>query len=571
MVALAVVNPLPQFFELDGDPLDNGAVFFGTVGGNPVTSPATTVTWDDGTPVSQPATTKNGYFFHAGRPSVIKVDGDYSMLVRDKRGRVVFYLPNSAEVGNAAALQQLILGFIADLANALDPNKGAALVGFKYGLAYPADTVGDALNKALRRVAVIGTGIAATDNVNLQAAITAASDYQTIELFGTFTISVAITVKPKLKLLGNGCTIMFTNVGANLFQYLVGTPIGFPGRIVFEHIYMVGPGNTGNCAAIKIDANSPFILIQDCYIRSFKNGIFLRDTYCSKIVDTHVVDTEFGIQLFRECHATILQNCFVETCTIAALAVNYGGGAGTGPSHNVQVIGGAYQTSTHGIWIEQALEFHTTDVYHEGNTNLDYRIGVADAGAYLRACYNVVIDHSMSTSPVATSGKNIVIEHSVSVTLRSMAWDNGSPTATPHVETDTFCGTVWVDYQRLNNATTPFNFLDPVRVVVSNNGRVRYPSGMTSAIEFGSFATKLGRINQGLVPVSGRNALTIESLVQDLQIRAAEIIRFQRQSDGALVAAIDCTTGALPTASPGAGSKQIWVDTAASNVLKIAL
>lgn len=138
MAALTVVNPIPQFFELDGDPLDGGKLYFGVANQNPETSPIP-VYWDAaGTiPAAQPVRTSNGYPARAGAPAVLYASTDYSLLVRDKRGRVVFFASNSADFGGSATLGS-------DLANTTDPAKGPALVGFGR-LNYPADTVGGAV------------------------------------------------------------------------------------------------------------------------------------------------------------------------------------------------------------------------------------------------------------------------------------------------------------------------------------------------------------------------------------------------------------------------------------------
>lgn len=113
--------PYPQFFDLDGSPLDGGSVYFGLQNQNPETSPIT-VYWDAaGTqPASQPITTLNGYTVRAGTPARLYVGTEYSISVRNKFGQIVYSNLNSADFDAAS--------FVRDLANGTDPLKGVALV-----------------------------------------------------------------------------------------------------------------------------------------------------------------------------------------------------------------------------------------------------------------------------------------------------------------------------------------------------------------------------------------------------------------------------------------------------------
>lgn len=135
-MALAVLNPVPNFFDLDGTPLSDGFLYFGTANQNPVTVP-TTVYWDAaGTqPVAQPVRTVNGFPSRTGSPAIIYASSDFSLLVLNKRGQSVLYGANSADFGNGASIAataaaQVVL-LRTDLANFSDPTKGDLLIGAK--------------------------------------------------------------------------------------------------------------------------------------------------------------------------------------------------------------------------------------------------------------------------------------------------------------------------------------------------------------------------------------------------------------------------------------------------------
>jgi hypothetical protein len=137
MTASAIQSPLPQFFDNDGKPLDSGRLYFGVVSGNPETSPIT-VYWDAAQtqPAAQPVRTINGYTARSGTPAPVYSSVDYSLTVKDKRGRQVLYSQNSASL--AVALASPSAG------------NGPALVGYQRPESGAiAETVETALDKQL--------------------------------------------------------------------------------------------------------------------------------------------------------------------------------------------------------------------------------------------------------------------------------------------------------------------------------------------------------------------------------------------------------------------------------------
>lgn len=139
---LAVDTPFRQFFDLSGNPLQGGSIYFGTAGQNPETNPVT-VYWDAaGTqPAAQPIRTSNGYPLRSGSPALLYVSGDVSITVRDKKGRVVVSAPSSASYNNDQVLQTQLDGF----SSYTDAAKGAALSGFNPTLNYAVRTLGKSL------------------------------------------------------------------------------------------------------------------------------------------------------------------------------------------------------------------------------------------------------------------------------------------------------------------------------------------------------------------------------------------------------------------------------------------
>jgi hypothetical protein len=106
MSALSVEPPYPAFADADGQPLDDGYIWIGTVNLNPITNPIVAY-WDDALTITavQPIRTSGGYPVYQGTPSRIYTNGDYSIQVQNKNGVVVYTsLNGNAFPGSAGNL-----------------------------------------------------------------------------------------------------------------------------------------------------------------------------------------------------------------------------------------------------------------------------------------------------------------------------------------------------------------------------------------------------------------------------------------------------------------------------------
>ena len=91
MSALRIQPPYPAFAGADGLPLENGYIWVGTVNLNPQTNPIS-VYWDSALTIqaAQPIRTLNGYPVYQGTPARFYVGSDYSILVQDSKGSLVY-------------------------------------------------------------------------------------------------------------------------------------------------------------------------------------------------------------------------------------------------------------------------------------------------------------------------------------------------------------------------------------------------------------------------------------------------------------------------------------------------
>jgi hypothetical protein len=123
-------QPVMYFNDLDGSPLDNGSLYFGTVNLNPETSPII-VYWDAALTqiAAQPVRTSNGRPVRNGTIAALFAGSDFSLTVKNKSGSLVYYAPKSADVYSAftqsllaapdAATARTVLGAVAKIGDTM--------------------------------------------------------------------------------------------------------------------------------------------------------------------------------------------------------------------------------------------------------------------------------------------------------------------------------------------------------------------------------------------------------------------------------------------------------------------
>jgi hypothetical protein len=86
-----VFPPFPLYSDINGEPLENGYIYVGDIDSNPEVNPIP-VFWDSELtiPAAQPIRTLSGYPVRDGSPAKIFVDGEYSMIVKNKNNTLVY-------------------------------------------------------------------------------------------------------------------------------------------------------------------------------------------------------------------------------------------------------------------------------------------------------------------------------------------------------------------------------------------------------------------------------------------------------------------------------------------------
>jgi len=158
---IQVNNPYPQFFDADGDPLDNGKVYFGVADLDPRTNPKAVYSDYAGTtPVAQPVRTQNGYLVNgAGTPISVYVDGDHSIATYTSADVLLWSAPDSTQYNIEQRSQNIV--------TPLENSNGSSLIGFiQSGTGAVPRTVQD---KIRERVSVADFGILPDGVTNWEA------------------------------------------------------------------------------------------------------------------------------------------------------------------------------------------------------------------------------------------------------------------------------------------------------------------------------------------------------------------------------------------------------------------
>ena len=199
MSALSINPPFPVFPDLDGQPLEDGYIWIGVAGLNPITNPIV-VYWDAALtiPAALPVRTIGGFPARAGSPARLYANSDYSIQVQNKNGSVTYSSPNATDI-----ISSELVTFIQAGAGAVQRTVQSKL----------RDTV------SVKDFGAVGDGVA-DDTAAIQAAIDSGADsvfFPQGTYYTTGTVSIAspgvvmFADDPTASVIkGNGSNILFS-------------------------------------------------------------------------------------------------------------------------------------------------------------------------------------------------------------------------------------------------------------------------------------------------------------------------------------------------------------------------
>ena len=91
MSVTSVPSPYPAFADIDGQPLENGYIWIGAAGLQPIGNPIN-VYWNAAQTIAAtlPIRTLGGYPMNNGTPARLFVGSDYSIQVQNRNGSVIY-------------------------------------------------------------------------------------------------------------------------------------------------------------------------------------------------------------------------------------------------------------------------------------------------------------------------------------------------------------------------------------------------------------------------------------------------------------------------------------------------
>lgn len=91
MSVISIPSPYPAFADIDGQPLENGYIWIGVAGLQPIGNPIN-VYWNAAQTIAAtlPIRTLGGYPMNNGTPARLFAGGDYSIQVQNRNGSVIY-------------------------------------------------------------------------------------------------------------------------------------------------------------------------------------------------------------------------------------------------------------------------------------------------------------------------------------------------------------------------------------------------------------------------------------------------------------------------------------------------
>lgn len=295
--------PFPQFYDLDGSPLDAGYIYIGVVNQNPETQPVQAY-WDvAGTqPAPQPIRTTNGFPVRNGNIAQVYVVSDYSLTVRDKKRSLVFYQPVNSGLQSllASAVGAAMIGY-------LQPNTGAVVTNVAQVL---SEDVSVMRFMTAAQIADTKLSIPLIDQTAaFQAAIDSGVKFIHVPV-GKYRIESTIRLRDGTKIIGagalqsNATTIYFTkNDGTHCFDSdpaLFLSAVHMEGMEIFNSVNAAGNVATGDAFHLfGLTNNSSF---RDLAIRNFGGSGFAIGKQTTTPGDQ------------TACQNVLFEQCFIISC-----------------------------------------------------------------------------------------------------------------------------------------------------------------------------------------------------------------------------------------------------------------
>ena len=290
MPATSIQSPFPIFTDIDGQPLEQGQVWLGTAGNNPISSPITAY-WDAALTqvVTQPVTTRGGYPLNGTAVGRLYVNADFSILVRNRRGYDVLSALSATE------------RFDSSLVTFVQAGLGAVV---RTAQAKMRDIV------SVKDFGAVGDGVA-DDTAAIQAALTASDGVYVPP--GTYKITSTLAMKRGNRIFGDDFAV--TNL---VFWDCDGIQIPQGINVTtFEKLDLSSVSSTGVAdpksrigiwsKGVSGTINS-WVTVRDCNLRGWATCVSLNYTWNSVLDNVGTGFCTYGVVLFGQSVNNAISN-----------------------------------------------------------------------------------------------------------------------------------------------------------------------------------------------------------------------------------------------------------------------
>ena len=337
------IIPANQIFQdIDGQPLENGYIYLGTAGLEPIANPIS-LYWDAAlaVPATQPIRTTAGFPVNAGSPSRIYVDAtDYSLLVSDKNNATIVSSLNNA-----------------------DRISGSNIIVKSVGASSVNRTLASKLSDSVSVKDFGATGDGVTDD---SAAIQLAIDSQAKRILfpkGVYLCATALTytnsANSTLILQGDNTTNWTTDTDGSIIKYTgSGIALKLDGNSSPIHTEILNLGFVGTASAtngVQI-FEAWFVKIKNCLFKSFSAGNGINLTFGAGTAFTGITDIDgcaFSTNLnaiIADKYDTNVLNVIRNQFTANTKCVVSGTSAGATASRNFNIQGNTFDGNTGEIY-----------------------------------------------------------------------------------------------------------------------------------------------------------------------------------------------------------------------------
>lgn len=448
MSALSIQPTYPIFTETDGQPLEDGYIWIGTVNLDPQGNPIN-VYWDAALTqlAGQPIRTQGGYPVNSGTPARLYVNSDYSIRVMNKNGSTVYSAPAATErysdvVVNGVNAEDVIYD---------PPFLGGVQTNVETKL---SQTV------SVKDFGAVGDGVA-DDTAEIQAAIDYAATENVGVFFpaGTYLLAGTLTAGSNAALVGEGpgrsillkktastghiLDILGTSTKSNI--YIAGFSFDcnlIDAGIVLEHVtdlliencyifdtpyWGINIGKIDSTSSSIVNDNvtvrnckfenttqtyehllifnSKNVVVDDCYFKTAANGI--------------------GIGIYQNADNVVISNSYFEdmkTGLYYSLSTNNITISNSFFRNNINGIQGANLSDNGAFGYSRTYNVNVLGCTFQGNTGTPVQFG-AVKGATLNTCY---IDQNSQYGALINQGGISVTSVSSDITVEDTIFRNNN-------------------------------------------------------------------------------------------------------------------------------------------------